>query len=439
MQAEYGRSRGNGFIIVPSETLSSPVREHISKNYDVLDKLSDIKESLSNAADACSSYAKAASKKQIHKVFSLSAVICSLLIIFNIFTFATGIYGTDSRIASAKDRDDFFSALKEAKAVAASYGIYNFDVSFSTSPVLSLRSEVCSEDELRDKILLSSGLFVDGCSLYIGNNKIFDAESYDTAHTAVNEYISSYSMNGSATLSEQPEYRKCVIPKTMVSGKDKCVEKLKTSDNINVVSIVNATSVKVVPYETRTENDSTMFVGETVTVTEGTNGNMQISEETVYKNGKAQSVRISSEKITAKPVARVVRVGTKYKKVLESGLFYPLEGILSSPFGSRWGSVHEGIDIAVEEGTPVKAAECGTVSRVSENAGGYGKLIQIDHGYGVETVYAHLSEIQVSEGQSVSAGSVIGLSGNTGRSTGPHLHFEITSGGTPIDPLKYLN
>lgn len=435
MQAEYGHSRGNGFIIVPAEPSKSPMKEHLPGNYEVFNKLSGI---MASTVDECSSYAKSASKKQLRKILSLAIVICCILGIFSTFTFATGIYGVDCRIASAEDKEIFLSALDDAEAVAASYGISDFDTTFSTSPVLSLRSDVCSREELRDKILLSSGLFVEGCSLYIGNNKIFDAESYDAACTAVSEYIFSYSMNGKASLSEKPQYRRCVIPKSMALKKDICVEQLKASDYANVVSVVNATTIKTVPYETHTENDATMFVGETVTVTEGTNGNMQITEETVYKNGEEKSVRIASEKITAQPIARVVKVGTKYKKVLESGLTYPLKGVLSSPFGNRWGSVHEGIDIAVEEGTPVKAAECGTVTRVSENAGGYGKLIQIDHGYGVETVYAHLNEIKVTEGQSVSADTVIGLSGNTGRSTGPHLHFEIVENGAPLDPLKYL-
>lgn len=436
MQAEYSNRRGNGFIIVPAETFSSPVKKHIID--DAPYKFSDVKKALSVATDACSSYAKSASERQIRKLLSFAVVICCVFGIFSTFTFATGIYAETGRIASAKDKDNFTVALEDAREVALFYGISDFDASFSTSPVLSLRSDISSREELRDKILLSSEKFVNGCTLYIGRNRIFDAENYAAAHTAVNEYISSFAMNGDATLSAEPEYRNCVIPKAMVLNKEECVEKLKTSDAVNVVSVVNATSVKILPYETHTENDASMFVGESVTVTEGKNGNIQIFEETVYKNGEAQSVRISSEKVTANPIARVVRVGTKYKRVLESGLSYPLKGVLSSPFGARWGSVHEGIDIAVPEGTPVKAAECGTVTRISENAGGYGKLIQIDHGYDVETVYAHLSEINVAEGQSISAGTVIGLSGNTGRSTGPHLHFEIVDGGIPIDPLKHL-
>ena len=96
-----------------------------------------------------------------------------------------------------------------------------------------------------------------------------------------------------------------------------------------------------------------------------------------------------------------------------------------------------GIDIAVAEGTPVKAAECGTVTFAGDG-GTYGKLVRIDHGNGVVTAYAHLSQINVKVGEAVNSETQIALSGNTGRSTGPHLHFEIVKSGTPLDPGKYL-
>ena len=437
MQAER-QNRGNGFIISPTETFSFPNKNHIQKTHNIPVQFSCIREKLSDTANDCGVYAKKASKKMVRTIISLVTVMICLLGIFRFFTFATGVYCNGVRIASANNEEAFFSAYAKAKAIASTYGIDNFPVKLSTAPVVTLRSSVYTGQKLSDKILLSSNLFIEGCSLYIGDSKVFDAESISVAESAVKDYISSYSMNGNAYLSEEPTYISCVIPKSYVCSKEVCINNLKSNPEICVVSVVNATAVKSVPFETHTENDSTMYIGDSVTVTEGKNGNIEIMEETVYENGKAYSSRIASEKVTAQPVNQVIKVGTKYKNVLECGLHYPLNGVLSSPFGSRWGSVHEGIDIAVSEGTPVKAAECGMVTRVSENAGGYGKLVQIDHGYGVETVYAHLSEIKVTQGQAVSSDTVIGLSGNTGRSTGPHLHFEITQNGTPIDPLKHL-
>ncbi len=120
-----------------------------------------------------------------------------------------------------------------------------------------------------------------------------------------------------------------------------------------------------------------------------------------------------------------------------AGLIWPLDGLLTSGFGYRWGRMHEGIDIAVSEGTPIRAAKGGTVILASYN-GGYGNYTCIDHGSGLSTCYAHQSAFAASSGQSVSQGQVIGYSGNTGSSTGPHLHFEVRVNGAAQDPMGYL-
>lgn len=120
-----------------------------------------------------------------------------------------------------------------------------------------------------------------------------------------------------------------------------------------------------------------------------------------------------------------------------AGLVWPLSGTLTSGFGYRWGRMHEGIDIAVPEGTPVRAAKSGTVILASYY-GGYGNYICVDHGGGLSTCYAHLSGYASSTGQRVSQGQVIGYSGNTGSSTGPHLHFEVRINGAAQDPMGYL-
>jgi murein DD-endopeptidase MepM/ murein hydrolase activator NlpD len=119
------------------------------------------------------------------------------------------------------------------------------------------------------------------------------------------------------------------------------------------------------------------------------------------------------------------------------GWIWPVSGTITSPFGYRWGRMHEGIDISVPEGTPVRAAKAGTVI-LAAYTGGYGNYTCIDHGGGLSSCYAHQSSYAVSPGDSVAQGEVIGYSGNTGSSTGPHLHFEIRVNGTATDPLGYL-
>ncbi len=117
-----------------------------------------------------------------------------------------------------------------------------------------------------------------------------------------------------------------------------------------------------------------------------------------------------------------------------------MDGPVVSGFGMRWGRMHEGIDIAVPEGTPIRAADAGTVVLLQSESesGGYGNFTCLDHGGGLQTCYAHQSSVAVSAGQSVSQGQVIGYSGCTGHCFGPHVHFEVRVGGVPTDPLGYL-
>lgn len=124
-------------------------------------------------------------------------------------------------------------------------------------------------------------------------------------------------------------------------------------------------------------------------------------------------------------------------------LGWPVSGEITSPYGYRvhpiWGTTiyHSGIDIGVDEGTPVHAADGGVVVW-SGWMGGYGYAVVIDHGNGLSTLYGHNSELAVDEGQSVAKGQVISYAGSTGNSTGPHVHFEVRVNGDPVDPMGYL-
>lgn len=122
------------------------------------------------------------------------------------------------------------------------------------------------------------------------------------------------------------------------------------------------------------------------------------------------------------------------------GLIWPVSGPVVSGFGMRWGQMHEGVDIAVPEMTPIRAAASGTVVLLQSEAssGGYGNFTCLDHGGGLSTCYAHQSSFAVAEGQSVSQGDVIGYSGCTGHCYGPHVHFEVRINGSPTDPMGYL-
>jgi murein DD-endopeptidase MepM/ murein hydrolase activator NlpD len=118
---------------------------------------------------------------------------------------------------------------------------------------------------------------------------------------------------------------------------------------------------------------------------------------------------------------------------------WPAQGVFSSGYGWRWGRMHKGIDVANAEGTPIMAARNGKVTFADWHDGGYGYLVEITHPDGTITRYAHNSRLMVREGQYVQQGEVVSLMGSTGRSTGPHLHFELRPPGQgAVNPLDYV-
>jgi len=153
-------------------------------------------------------------------------------------------------------------------------------------------------------------------------------------------------------------------------------------------------------------------------------GNAEISQgeakasEILITLDQMNSYRIAVEKM---PLAMPVKSAFRY----------------TSPFGRRWGRAHEGIDMAAPVGTPIYATAEGTVIFAGWQRG-YGNLIKIRHELGTETRYGHLSKIRVKVGQKVSRGSQIGDMGNTGRSTGPHLHYEVRVNGRAVNPMSFI-
>ena len=120
------------------------------------------------------------------------------------------------------------------------------------------------------------------------------------------------------------------------------------------------------------------------------------------------------------------------------GFIWPVSGGVSSPYGSRWGTLHAGIDIDAYAGQPIAAAKSGTAVYVGAGMSGYGNVTMIDHGGGLATLYAHQSAFAVSSGAQVAQGDIIGYVGCTGNCYGDHLHFEVRVGGNPVDPMGYL-
>ena len=147
----------------------------------------------------------------------------------------------------------------------------------------------------------------------------------------------------------------------------------------------------------------------------------------------------NNEKLAAKMVDQILELGAWRIAVQKIPFAHPLNETFqyTSGFGPRWGTMHYGTDMAAKHGSAILATADGVINFAGWEKG-YGKLIKIKHDFGYETRYAHLSKINVSVGQRVSQGDRIGKMGNTGRSTGTHLHYEIRRNGKPINPMKYI-
>ncbi|MDK2821172.1 MAG: hypothetical protein PWP31_1137 [Clostridia bacterium] len=196
-----------------------------------------------------------------------------------------------------------------------------------------------------------------------------------------------------------------------------------------------------IPYEIKVEKSDNYFRGFEKVIQAGSEGEQLVTYQVVAQNGIELKREVLQEKVIKEPVTKIIQRGTRITVASYRGgsgrLAWPLRGYITSYYGYRGSEFHTGLDIAGSIGEPIYAAESGTVTYVGYN-GGYGRLICIDHGGGLVTRYAHLSGYNVKRGQEVNKGQVIGYVGISGRTTGPHLHFEVRVNGVHRNPSNYL-
>lgn len=226
--------------------------------------------------------------------------------------------------------------------------------------------------------------------------------------------------------------------------------RVSPGDKVTIFSDVKPLIVDVIEYGTKSEKinykvqkikTKDLYIGDEEVRQKGVKGKQTVTG-TIYKQNGVEVARdIESSETIKEPVNKVVYVGaTQRPKTAPTGTFVmPIHSyVISSYYGSRWGTIHGGMDFAAPIGTPIYAADGGTVIRSGYFAG-YGLCVEVRHKNGTYTRYGHCSQTLVSAGQEVYQGQEICKVGNTGRSTGPHLHFEIhPGGGNHVDPLPYL-
>ena len=279
---------------------------------------------------------------------------------------------------------------------------------------------------------------------YVGKEQIKDKDTAYNEITSKNEEASIYVVEPGDCLSIIAEKNNMTVDeiKELNPGIESD-DNLYYDDRLNITVPKSAVQILVKKQETYQEtynedvvyeDDDSMYIGETEVVQEGSSGTHTVTDLVTYKDDIECGREQLEETVEVAAVAQVVKRGTKSKPTY----MYPVTNwAVTSTFGYRWGRLHAGIDVGVPVGTTVRASRAGRVVTAGW-VGGYGYCVIIDHGDGVSTRYGHLSQTIATVGQYVDQGEQIALSGNTGRSTGPHLHFEIRINGEAVDPAPYL-
>ena len=339
---------------------------------------------------------------------------------------ATGIYVNGKKIGAVQDRKTAEKALKD---VADKYTKQGDNIEVESVRFLEKVDIKTANTDLED--LHSEEEMVDLLCTSGEKETVHKVVAGDTLHSIAKKY----DVWEDQLLADN----KGINSKKLEVGSNIIVKQQAPVLTYEVVEKI--TYDKVIEHKVEEQKSADIYEGMTETQQAGSDGLSEITARVTLQNGKKVVEEDLVTTVKEEPVTEVVLVGTKERPpTVGSGKYiWPLKDSFTqtSGFGSRWGRQHKGIDLAVSVGTTVYAADGGTVVE-AQYSGSYGNVVMIDHQNGQETRYAHNSKLLVKKGDKVYQGQPIAKSGNTGRSTGPHVHFEIRFNGEPRNPLNYL-
>ncbi len=328
------------------------------------------------------------------------------------------------------------------------------DITFNR--VLAVGKEIDDKEEVLNRLTYMKDINAKGYAIVIEGMPTAIVASEENARNILDEIQNQYLSNSNATSVEKPlGFEETVIIESTetklgsIESEEKALAKLMSATAkkqegeakplLTVQTEEILTYYEPIPFAIEYEDTMSKYKGETTVKSKGTEGQKEIVAKVIRTNGQEVEKEILKETTLSQPVAQIVLRGAKEPpKLVGTGTFiYPVRGTLTSRFGYRWGSMHPALDIAAPTGTPIKASDGGTVT-FSGYQGSYGYLVEIDHGGNRKTRYAHCSKIFVKVGQKVYQGMHVANVGNTGNSTGPHVHFEVLINGVQKNPLSYL-
>lgn len=280
-------------------------------------------------------------------------------------------------------------------------------------------------------------------------NKISDTESLLEYLKTGSEEIKTHVVEVGESLWTIAKIYDTTVDELVEANFDKDPKKLKPGDEVKLIvpkSKITVATVEEIEYiedtnyEVQVEYDKNMYANQKQVKVEGKKGKSKVVANEIRHNGMLFEREVINEEVLEKPVDELVVKGTKeVPKTIATGSFLmPTRGRISSRYGMRWGRMHKGLDIAASNGSPIKAADGGKVTFTGRK-GSYGNLVEIDHGNGYKTRYAHCSKILVKTGERVYKGQHIANVGSTGNSTGPHVHLEVLKNGANVNPANFVN
>ncbi len=306
------------------------------------------------------------------------------------------------------------------------------------------KGDYLTTEEAKKIIDENLNLYVEGYNLFLDGKKVANIDNKEVFEEVeerlTNYYLKVHNLENVpinwTRIKEDVSFEKDIVNLKDISSEDDLYEFiLNNNENNNTIA-----TVEIVARKTYLENKEGNKI-QVVSLSNRSNQKEQenrkkydkeVVNEITYNNDKYIGMRKISSKILRPSLS----------EVQGNELFYlnnpSKNNVITSPFGLRWGGEkHHGIDIAGNIGDPIFAAESGFASLVSYNSI-YGNYMKLNHGKGVETLYGHCDVMFIKEGEYVTKGQIIGKIGNTGRSTGPHLHFEVRVNGKADNPLNYV-
>ena len=376
-----------------------------------------------------------------------SIVAASLLVsvVFGTCSLACHVKLGDKEIGTLPSKKVYYEILSDVKEEVLDAAAIDFEPSgeLKVSTVLVGKGQFSEPGDVKERLKSTSSDMIPAWGITVDDKTVVALASKDDALNLLEEYKQQFAQDGAfLSFNSRVEVSNQFVPLKILKNKQDALAFLNSGKECTLLvqSTTETEGEDVVPFETEQRYDDSKYIGDTKIIQQGKNGLRYIKYYSVKVNGEEVEKTVLSEKIISEPIKQIELIGTKEppSKVGTGDFAQPTSGTLTSEFGPRWNREHCGIDIGASVGTMIYASDNGTVTYSQYNDGGYGYMVKIDHANGYETYYAHCSELLVNEGDVVAKGDPIAKVGNTGRSTGPHLHFEVRKNDKPQNPLKYI-